>query len=106
MLSNRMNIKALISFTIFIIAIIKDILVSWLEVIPVRGVTNKLISYFFIMPILIIGLILSIQVIRENYKQKVQGSRQFFDTNFILALPTPLCFLYGFVMMVIYIFAL
>lgn len=106
MLHSQLNKKALISFIAFIIAIVKDILVSWLEIIPERGLTNRLISYCFIMPILIVGLIFSIQVIRKNYRAKILENRSFFDTNLILSLPTPLCFLYGLIMMIIFAFTL
>jgi hypothetical protein len=103
MLLSQLNRKAVISFFTFVIAIVKDIFVSWLEIIPERGLTNSLVSYFFIIPILIIGLIFSIQVIRENYKHKTYENRHFFDVNLFLSLPALLCFLYGFIMMIVFI---
>jgi cation transport ATPase len=90
----KINKKAFISSVTFIIILVKDILVSGLQVIPERGLTNRLISWFFIIPIMIIGTVLSIQVIREKYLQI--KSKPFFDINLLLAIPTLLCFLYIF----------
>jgi len=92
------NKKAFISFVIFIIILVKDLLVSVLQVIPERGPTNRLISWFFIIPIMIIGTVLSIQIIREKYLQRKR--KPFFDINLLLAIPTLLCFLYIFGMMI------
>ena len=102
--STHLSNKALFSFFAFVVAAIKDILVSWVGIIPERGLSNRIISYCVIMPLLIIGLVFSIQVIRMNYKYKIQENKRFFDTNLILALPTPLCFLYGIILMVIVLF--
>jgi len=97
------NKKAFISFVIFVIIIVKDILVSGLQVIPERGLTNRLISWFFIIPIMIIATVLSMQVIREKYLQR--KSKPFFDISLLLAIPTLLCFLYILGMM-IYVFTI
>ena len=102
--ATHLSNKALFSFFAFVIAVIKDILVSWLKLIPERGLSNRIISYCVIMPLLIIGLIFSVQGIRRNYKFKVQQNKLFFDINLLLALPTPLCFLYGIFLMIIVLF--
>jgi hypothetical protein len=91
----RVNKKAVISFIIFIIAILKDILVSGLKIIPERGILNRSISWYFILPIIIVGTILSVIMIAENYKKKKNEGGIFFDINLILSLPTLLCFMYG-----------
>ncbi len=102
--ATHLSNKALFSFFAFVIAVIKDILVSWVRIIPERGLSNIIISYCVIMPLLIIGLVFSVQVIRRNYKYKVQLNKRFIDINLLFALPTPLCFLYGILLMIIVLF--
>ena len=105
MLSIQLNKKALASCSIFIIVIIKDVLVSYFKIIPERGVTNRLVSWFFILPLIIIGGVLSLQVIRENYLQNKNRGEALFNINFIFSLPALIYFLYFFGI-IIYVFAL
>jgi len=86
MLKNDLNKRALISFFIFIIIVLKDFLVSYLGIIPERGSLNRTISWSFILPISLLGIIFSIQVINENFKRLKEG-RRFIDISFIISLP-------------------
>jgi len=96
MLAIQLNKKAIISFCIFIAIVVKDILVGYLQVIPERSPANRLISWFFIIPIMIIGVVLSLQTIREIYLQSKYGGKSLFNINLFLSLPVLLCFLYVF----------
>jgi hypothetical protein len=85
--------KATWTFAIFLIAITKDILVSGLKLIPERSPLNWQISYFFIMPIMILGLILSIQVVYHFFSTRKKRKYSYL----LLAFPTLMCWLYGIV---------
>ena len=93
--------KATWTFVIFLIAITKDILVSGFELIPERSPLNWKISYFFIMPIMILGLILSMQVVYYFFSTRTKRKYSYL----VLAFPTLICWLYGigvFVVSIIY----
>lgn len=79
--------KAIASFLIFIIVFLKDILVSGLHLIPERSQFNREISWFFIVPASLIGVGLSIIVIRAGYLRRKNEGKRFWDINVLLALP-------------------
>jgi hypothetical protein len=83
----RLKGKAITSFVIFIIVFMKDILVSGLQLIPERSPVNREISWFFIVPASLIGVVLSIIVIRSGYLRKKNEGKRLFDINVLLALP-------------------
>ncbi len=86
--------KAFISFLILCIIITKDILISDLELIPIRSPTNRMISWFVILPIFIVGFIFSIQFIyRAYFKRQIYSDKQKFLNTFF-ALPILLYFIY------------
>ena len=101
----QVNKNAIISFIIFIIVVLKDILVSFLEIIPERSPANRLISWLFILPLIIIGAVLSVKIIRESYLKKKNEGKQLLNINLILSLPALFCFLYVFVR-IVYAFTL
>jgi len=84
---NRLKAKAITSFIIFIIVFLKDILVSWYHLIPARSRLNREITWFFILPVSLIGVVLTIIVVRSAYLRKKTESKPFFDINVLLALP-------------------
>lgn len=86
--------KAVISFILFLIILIKDILVSYLELIPHRSSINRLLSWFIILPLTIIGITLSVQVIVGSFLQWKNANRRLINTNFILSTPILLYVLY------------
>lgn len=104
---NRVRIRryAIASFSTFIIAVIKDVLVSRFKLIPTRSHLNYTITYGVIIPVLTFGLIFSILVYYNNYKNKIATGKKIIDINFILATPTILCFLYGILMILFILFA-
>jgi hypothetical protein len=79
--------KAIASFVIFVIIVTKDILVSCFHVIAERSRMNRTISWFIILPLAVIGVLLSILIIREKYFQKAARKNRFIDANLLLALP-------------------
>lgn len=97
------NKKALISFLIFIIIISKYILINKFEIIPQYGILNRALSWFIIMPLILIGTFFSFRVLRENYLQKINKNKRFFDYNLLMSIPTLLCFFY-IIGMVVYVF--
>jgi hypothetical protein len=89
--------KAIWTFVIFLVAITKGILVSDLHLIRARSLLNWYISYFFIMPIMIIGLVLSVQVIRYFFITTAKRKYQYL----LLSLPTILCWVYGIAILIL-----
>lgn len=89
--------KALASFVIFILIVIKDISVSYFRVIPIRGPLNTMISWFLILPFSIVGFALSFIVVRHYYNYSVSSRRLFMDGVLLLSLPNLLYILYFFV---------
>lgn len=84
---NKLNIKALLSFIIFVLIITKEVLVNYYHVIPVRSLLNRQISYFVILPLWLIGLVLSIWVMIELSLSHRNIKRFVANINFWLALP-------------------
>lgn len=62
--------KAIISFLIFAASIIKYVLVNVMEVIPPYGSMNRSISWTIMLPLMIIGIVLSILVISGNIRSR------------------------------------
>lgn len=83
----RLKGKSITSFVIFIIVFLKDILVSWYHLIPGRSRLNRELSWFFIIPISLIGVILSVNLIIDAYVKKKKEGARFFDINVLFALP-------------------
>lgn len=76
---------------IFLTAITKDVLVSGLRLIPERSLLNWQISYFFIVPIMVLGLIFSLQVFYYFFSTCTKKKYSYL----LLASPTLMCWLYG-----------
>jgi hypothetical protein len=89
MVFENINRKALMSFIIFCIVLTKDILVSDIKIIPVRSPLNRAISWFIILPITIIGIIYSIQYIKNRCYKNTK-----LDINIFFALPLLVYVLY------------
>ena len=81
------NKKALLSFVIFILVFLKDLLVSGLHVIRPRSMLNFNLTYFFVVPASLIGVVLSILIVKDACLQKKNNGIPFFDINVKLALP-------------------
>src|SRR5689334_4159182 len=81
------NRKALLSFVIFILVFLKDLLVSGLHVIHPRSTLNFDLTYFFVVPASLIGVVSSILVVRDAYVRRKNNGTPFFDINVKLALP-------------------
>lgn len=79
--------KAIASFLIFIIVFLKDILVSGLHLIPERSQFNREISWFFIVPASLIGVVLSLIIIRDSYLRKKNKGKRLLDVNVLIVLP-------------------
>jgi hypothetical protein len=89
---NRIKLQSIIVFVIFLICILSYYLINIIGVIPVYGKENRLISWLIILPLTIIGLILSINVIFNTIKN--------FRENFlylVLVIPFLLYFVYFFI---------
>ena len=82
-----LNRKAIASFVIFILVFLKDILVSGFQIIPERSPVNRAISWLFVLPATLIGVVLSILVIKAGYLRKKNGGTRMFDISAIFALP-------------------
>jgi len=93
--------KAIISLLIFFVIFTKDYLVSYLHIIPERSPLNRSISWFLILPLSILGVIFSIQIIRSKILERKNEMKSVFDLNFILSLPCLLYVLYWILIAVI-----
>ncbi|MBX3241947.1 MAG: hypothetical protein KIT80_13245 [Chitinophagaceae bacterium] len=98
-MKRRTVLKANLSFIFFIVIVIKDVLVSVFKVIPERSPANRLISWFIIVPLTVIGIIFSIQVIKTSFLQR--KNKPIINKNVILSLPILFLGLY-FLMMIFY----
>ena len=106
MVLNRIKTRAVISFSIFVIIILKDFLVSYLKIIPERSPLNRDISWFIILPLSILGVIFSVQIIMGNFYKKTNEKKRIVDINFLLSLPCLLYCLFFFVIFIIGLFYL
>jgi hypothetical protein len=88
------NKKAFISFIFFCIIVLKDFLIGDLKIIPIRSPTNRMISWFVILPIFIIGLIFSIQFFYNLYFNRIILPRNRRVLNIFFALPILLYIIY------------
>ncbi len=88
----KIKYQSMIVLAIFLICILKYYLINIVEIIPVYGKGNRQISWLVILPLTIIGLILSINVIFNTIKN--------FRENFlylVLVIPFILYFVYFFI---------
>jgi len=106
MLLSQIKRKALISFLIFIIIILKDFLVGYLKIIPVRSPLNFYISWFIIVPLSVLGIFFSFQIIIENFYKKRNKKKRLVDINFVLSLPCLFYCLFFIVILIIGFFYL
>lgn len=95
---NKLKIKALLSFIIFILIITKDLLVEY-NIIPVRSLLNRQLSYFVVLPLWIIGMILSVWVMVELFLVRRGLKKVIANINFWLALPILLDTIYFFIVL-------
>jgi sterol desaturase/sphingolipid hydroxylase (fatty acid hydroxylase superfamily) len=66
MSGNKIEAKSWLSLSFALTIFLKDVLVTDLEIIPLRSPVNRLISWFVILPLFIWGLIIAVVTIR-NY---------------------------------------
>lgn len=83
----RVDRNSWIAFIIFVVVLTKDILVSGFEIIPVRSPLNREISWLFILPISVIGLVLAIQTIRRTVSSKKKDGSGIVNVNLVLSVP-------------------
>lgn len=85
--------NAIISFIIFIICILKYYFFNIIEIYPKYGNVNRLVSWILIMPLILIGFILSLKVIFNAFKSNDLKIR---ILNILLVLPLLFCIVYFF----------
>jgi hypothetical protein len=78
-----MNRTAIISFVIFLIIGTKVILINRFGLFNPYGRENRLISWFLIMPLVIVGLLLSVSSIKKQWTSK----GNILNVNTFLVLP-------------------
>ena len=97
MKSRKLHYSALVSFVIFLVIATKDILVSYLELIPERGPLNAMVSWFLILPLSIIGFTLSVIVIKHYCGYMISRRMILLDGVLLLSLPTIMYISYFFI---------
>ena len=85
--------KSIISLVIFLICILKYYLFNIIEIYPKYGNINRLVSWVLIMPLILTGLILSLKVIFNTFKNNDVKAN---ILNIILVFPLLLFILYFF----------
>lgn len=85
--------KPLTSFILFCILISKDVLVADFKLIPVRGRFNMLISYFIILPCIIVGITFALQYLWQKYIQKKYPGENWPDWGTLLCMPMVVYFI-------------
>ena len=85
--------KSIISFVIFLFCILKYYFFNVIELYPKYGNVNRFVSWIVIMPLILIGLILSLKVIINTYKSNESKAN---ILNIILVLPLLLFIIYFF----------
>lgn len=63
---NKIDKKALFSFIIFITCILKYYLFNVIQIYPIYGNINGLVSWLIILPLLLIGLFFSFKIIFKS----------------------------------------
>ena len=86
--------KSIICFIFFTAILIKDFLVDYLHVIPVRSPANRVISWFIIFPLTIIGTFIALQVLKEIFLNRKSKIRIADTINLLLSIPVLLSGLY------------
>ncbi len=86
--------NGLFSFLIFIILISKDVLVSSLHLIPERSPTKRLISWLVVLPISIIGIILSVRIVKHYLHYWLDKRVLLINRTLLLSLPILLYVMY------------
>lgn len=86
--NKKLFYSPLASFIIFLVIVAKDILVGYFEIIPIRSPQNRLVSWFLILPLIIIGFILSIKIVKHYYNYIISNRRVLVDWVLLLSLPT------------------
>ncbi len=89
------------SIIIFLVCMIKLVLINWFELLPIYGSTNRFISWFILLPLILIGVVLSIRVIK-NYLPV--SEKAFKSYNVILIIPLLLYSSYLFILFIISFF--
>lgn len=89
----KLRNKSILSFTLFLLCVTKYYLINYLQLIPVYGKSNRIISWLIIVPIMIIGSYLSVQVL---YHSKKTIKKYLLDI--ILVLPMLFLIFYFFVL--------
>lgn len=80
----RIAIPAILSISIFMVVVLKFILVNKMEFVPMYGPEHTFISWILLLPLTIIGFILSVWVIFKYRHFAVQKNSW---VNILLALP-------------------
>ena len=93
--------KAVLAFACFVIIVIKEILINYLELIPPRSILNRSISWFGVLPLMVIGVIMAVLVTHDNIVKSRKMGKRTFDINLLLCLPILLFFLY-FIFSIVY----
>ncbi len=59
------EIKSILSFLIFLLCIAKIFLINWFEILPIYSSTNRAISWGILLPLILIGCIWSITIVKK-----------------------------------------
>lgn len=62
--------KAILSFVAFVICLTKYYLFNVLQIFPIYGRENSIVSWFVIMPVILIGCCLALNIILNYFLKK------------------------------------
>ncbi len=86
--------QAVFSLCVFAIIALKYILVNRMNVINSNSSTHRILSSFFIMPLLFAGVYYSLGIIVDSYRERRRLSKVLVDWNVIISLPALLVLLF------------
>ena len=83
MSTKSVRLLSIISFCLFLFIVVKDLAVSYFQIIPVRGKLNRDISWFVIVPLSFIGIALSVIVLLNLYAVRKKKTKKQYLTIFM-----------------------
>ena len=100
--NKNFNKKAVTSFIFFLIILLKEIIVNYFELIPVRSKLNRSLSWFGVAPLMIVGAFLSFLVLKNKVTDRKKVGGEILDFSFLMSLPSAIIFIY-FLITIIYV---
>jgi len=90
----KIKFNGIFSISVFIIMVLKFVFINIFEFINSNSSTHRIISSFFIIPLLFAGTYYSVDALLDSYSERRKIRLVLMDLNVIVSLPTLLLFLF------------